>query len=418
MVKASLNGERHLPVQSDKKMILALWCCDISQYQYLCVHKEMGQATSEVVQQVARWLRFLMEVPMNPFCDSSRDIELRGVAQLPTSSLNRELLIATQQGDSIGHDGRRGFGTTLKGTPDEFGARTSQIGGGKWDAASNRWDVQSLGDGVEVLHLGHTTIIDDVIHATDGFIAGIAGFDQALCHVAHIDDGHDIGARTKKEPLARFDEFDEAAETGSVARAIDPARSYNHHRSSLLFDQLKDQLLARDLGATIGVILGVIGMLLGDDAMQMMSINGNGAGLDDALDSCIHCGRNQVEHSLHIGGVILLFWSPGSRFGGNVIDALHTLYCASERCGICQITLDNLNIGQCVQATSIFNRSDQCSDCIATFYQQINQVATEEASGTCHQYFHVAFPPNSSATAKICCDAFTQRWSRPFCQRL
>src|SRR5258708_2032308 len=110
-------------------------------------------------------------------------------------------------------------------------------------------------------------------------------------------------------------------------RAINPCRADDYHGCAALFDQIGYQLLPGNFAATIGVILGMQRMILGNYPMQVMPINCNRTCMHNALHPGVHRRGYQVYRSPHISGSVNLLQPPRTPLRCDVIYPLHTLYC-------------------------------------------------------------------------------------------
>ena len=209
-------------------------------------------------------------------------------------------------------------------------------------------------------------IIGQVVNSTDHLITGIPRFDQPLHHIPHIHHWHNIFASANDKTLPGLNKIDKATKACDVSWPIHPCRAHNNDWSSVLFHEIGNQLLTSNLRTTIGVVFSAIGITLGHDTLEMVSIDRNGTGMDNALHACIHRCMNQVSQSLHIDSSIDLFQSPRTRFCSNIVDTLHTLHSAFERRCIRQITVHDLNT--CPQVTCISIRPHQRTHFITTLY--------------------------------------------------
>ncbi len=209
-------------------------------------------------------------------------------------------------------------------------------------------------------------------------IASIASLDESLRHVAHIDDRHNIVAGADDKTLAGIDQRDEAPKAGVVARAIDPCRARYHDGRAALFYQIGDEFFAGDLGAAIGIVFGAKRVILGHDTMQVMPVNGDRAGMHDALHARVHRGGNQIGHAPDIDGGVFFFQTPGACPGRHVIDNLHVLYGAFQRLRVGQIAMRNFNARQRFQVSRVFGGPHHRAHFVAAFQQHINKMAAQE----------------------------------------
>src|SRR5437764_431244 len=126
---------------------------------------------------------------------------------------------------------------------------------------------------IQILSLRDTAVIDKVIGATNHLITRVTCLNETLCHIAHIHDRHDILARANDKTLTRLDQRDKAAKTRRIAWSIDPAWTDNYYGSTIIFHQVGNQFLTRDLRTAIWIVLAMKWTILGHNTMQMMSID-------------------------------------------------------------------------------------------------------------------------------------------------
>src|SRR5579864_3678911 len=100
--------------------------------------------------------------------------------------------------------------------------------------------MEGVGDGVEVLGLGYTLVVYDVVGSTDGASAGVSGFDEGLGYVADVYDGDNVVAAAEEACMAGGDEVDEAGEAGCVTRSVNPAGADDYDGGTALFDEFED----------------------------------------------------------------------------------------------------------------------------------------------------------------------------------
>src|SRR5258708_23327153 len=135
--------------------------------------------------------------------------------------------------------------------------------------------TQAISNRIQVLCLGHTTIIGQRISTAYHFITSITCFDKALSNIAHVHNRYNIFARTKNKSLTRFHQSNKAAKTGVIARPLNPARSHNHDWRPIISHEVRDQLLTGDLGTTIWIVLSMKRVFLSHNTMEMVAINGD-----------------------------------------------------------------------------------------------------------------------------------------------
>src|SRR5437868_2775451 len=126
--------------------------------------------------------------------------------------------------------------------------------------------LQSVGNSVEILGLCHTAVISQCIGSTDYLGPSISRLNEALCNVTHIYDRYNILARANEEAFTRFHEAHKTCKTGGITRTINPCGAHDDDGSSMILDKTANQLLARNLGAAIGIILSMIRSVFSDDA--------------------------------------------------------------------------------------------------------------------------------------------------------
>src|SRR5437764_6940522 len=128
---------------------------------------------------------------------------------------------------------------------------------------------------IQILSLSDTPIIDKVIGTANHLITRLTCLNEALRHVANVDEWNDILARANDKSLTRCNQRDKATKAGRIAWAIDPTGADNYYGRSIISHQVGKQFLACNLRATIWIVLGMKRIVLGHDTMQMMPIDGD-----------------------------------------------------------------------------------------------------------------------------------------------
>src|SRR5579859_7075387 len=95
----------------------------------------------------------LAQVPFYPCSHAASNIILRLVTQFLPCSINRKLLIATQQRNAIGCDWRWSAAAPPHGLPHHFRGARSQIQWRVGHVARNVWNMQALRDSIQILRL-------------------------------------------------------------------------------------------------------------------------------------------------------------------------------------------------------------------------------------------------------------------------
>src|SRR5579884_3271275 len=163
--------------------------------------------------------------------------------------------------------------------------------------ARNMRHTQEVGDHIQVFGLRDTPVIRERIGPPDYLIASLTCFNDALCHITHIDDRHNVLARTNNETFAGINQGDKTAKACVVTRAINPGRSHNDYRRATPLYKILNQLLSGYLGAAIGIILGAKWRILGHNTMQVMPVHRDRTCMHYSLDTCIHRRRDQIGYS-------------------------------------------------------------------------------------------------------------------------
>src|SRR3954453_5810010 len=114
--------------------------------------------------------------------------------------------------------------------------------------------AQAVSNCIQVLRLGHTSIIGQGISTAYHLITCITCFDKALSNIAYVHNRYNIFAGTKNKSLTGLHERNKAAKTGCIAWPINPAWSHNHDWRTIILHKVRDQLLTRDFGTTIWIV--------------------------------------------------------------------------------------------------------------------------------------------------------------------